>query len=215
MRSLRSLLSVLVAVALLSLPSAAQNTTNVTLAHLLAGGVAVPHATVCAEAADGSTNPISVSSTGWGLLLKDYPLCGTVVNGAMAGGLNVPDAAHTTSAAAILYNFRIQVTNAGGIPSGPAIFLKGVPNVTGPTFALDTYTPTVSVTIPPTGIVYTSGTPTSCTSPSIVIDQTAAAAFMCIDGTLTGLAIAGSVATATYATTAGYAATAEGYEPAD
>lgn len=202
-------------VTMLALSAAAQNTTTtITLQHLIANGVAVANAKVCATPADAQGNTISVSSSGWGLVLKDHPFCASVVNGALPAGLPVPDASHTTAAAAIRYNVLIQVQNANGIASGPAILLTAVPNVSGTTFPLDSYTPLVSVSIPPSGLIYTSGVPSSCTSPSIVIDQLTPAAYMCQDGSLVPLAIATNAVhadtadTATTATTAGYATNA-------
>jgi hypothetical protein len=189
-----------------ALPAFAQNTsTTITLSHLIANGAVVPYARVCASPADSNGNEISVSASGWGLALKSHPFCAEAVNGALPSGLPVPDSSHTTAAAPIRYNITIQVHNANGIPTGAPIILTAVPNINGPTYALDSYTPTVSSSLPPGGLVYTTGVPATCTSPSIVIDQTVPAAYMCNSGTLTPLAVA---TTATYAATAGSASSA-------
>jgi hypothetical protein len=185
MRFLSRLLAPLVL--LLSLPSFAQSTpnytTNVTLASLQAGGTAVANARVCATPADQYGNPITVSAPTWGLVLPTPSLCGTVTGGVLTGGLNVPDACHTNASAPIRYNFSIQVLTAGGSASGSAIPFSAVPNVCGPAFALEQYTPPVSVSTPLSNTVgYGTGVPSNCTSPSIWIPSDSTGAYVCHNG---------------------------------
>ncbi len=179
----RRLLLIVVA-SLTALPAAAQYTTNITLQHLLAKGQPVPYATVCAQAVNQQGTTISFSEPTWGLMLKDQPLCAPVVNGAIAGGLNVPDAQHTTFGSPIFYTITIQQQNAAGAAIGAPVIFSAVPNVYGSTFALDNFSyPQGIQSVPSPEILSQAGIPSSCTEPSLLLEQSGPAAYMCHNGT--------------------------------
>lgn len=190
----RGVLVLLAVVALVSNLSA-QNTTNITLLHLLAGGQPVGYGTVCAQAANTYGETISISAPNWGLLLKDQPMCANVVNGAIAGGLNVPDAQHTDAGYTITYDISIQIKNAAGIAVGPPILLNAVPNVYGATFALDNFAYPITGTAPSPEILSQVGIPATCTAPSLLLEQGGPGAYMCHNGAYISLLIGTVVAT--------------------
>jgi hypothetical protein len=135
--------------------------------------------------------------------------CGNVVSGAISGGINVPDANHSYSAAPFNYNFVIQQTDASGNPTGLPVQINGVPNVTGSTFALDTYAPVVSVPAVSPVVGYNSSVPTSCVSPSVWTTPSGSA-YVCAAGvyvpvSVTASAMRTAVASLTGCTTSGYA----------
>lgn len=152
--------------------SYAQYTTTVTASSILSGGTAsggtpMPYGTVCMVPVDANDAPIAVSATGWGLLPAGHKLCGSIVSGAISGGLHVPDASHTNLAAPIHYDVIIQMTDSSGNPQGGASTLHAVDGVTGTTWALDAYAPPVTVTSPSALAGYGSSVPLTCTGPSI------------------------------------------------
>ncbi len=125
-------------------PAQTNYTTRITLANLLSGGAPTPYARVCAVPADAYGNPIPVSAPTWRLVLPSPGVCANVVAGALPNGLAVPDANHTNAAAPIRYNISIQVTTSTGMPVGAPVLLGAVPDVSGATFPLDSYTHTAA-----------------------------------------------------------------------
>ena len=187
MRSL-SRLAASIAFLFSSLALAQNYTTNITLSNLQAGGASVASAQVCATPADKYGNAIPISAPTWGLVLPNPALCGTVTNGVLTGGLNVPDASHTNAPAPIFYNISIQA-EVGGVPVRAPVLLNAVPNITGTSFALDTYTPAISLTAPLSNTVgYGSGVPISCTAPSIWISASSSQAYICVGGSYVSMA---------------------------
>lgn len=96
----------------------AQHTTNVTVASLQIGGIGggspMPYGTVCATITGAQGTAISITETGWGLVPAQTQFCGTVVSGAIPGGINVPDSAHSNLAAPFNYNFVVQQLDGSG-----------------------------------------------------------------------------------------------------
>ena len=123
-------------------------------------------------------------------MLKNKPACASIVAGAIAGGLNVPDSQHTNLAAPIYYNFSVQLLTPAGQPNGAPIILTSVPNVTGTSFALDTYAPPVSVAAPLANVIgQGNGVPASCVGPSLWLAADGdSAAYTCRNGVYQSLA---------------------------
>lgn len=159
-------------------------TTIITLAKLLAAGVPVPNARICASPADRYGNSISISAPTWGLLLPNHPLCATVTSGALpSGGLPVPDAGHTNAPASINYNITVQVLSTAGQPLGAPIVYSAVPNITGASYAFDAYTPAANVSVPLSNTVGSGpGVPSSCTSPSLWLASDTRFGYICHNG---------------------------------
>ena len=163
-------------------------TTTITLAKLLSGGSPVSSAQVCATPVDRYGNQISFSAPTWGFVLSNSPFCGTVVDGALPTGIPVPDAAHTYAAGPIFYNITIQLQISGASVGAP-ILLSAVSNVTGPTFALDTYSPAINVAQPLSNTIGSGiGVPPSCVSPSLWLATDTATAYICNAGAFVPLA---------------------------
>ncbi len=188
MRRLSRSLSCLTSFALCFLASFASAqtnyTTNITLAKLLGSGGPSPYATVCAYGADIYGNPISFSAPTWGLILKGSPAgCGNVVNGALTAPLPVPDAYHTNQTGPIYYNLVVQPTNVSGTPTGTPIQFNAVSNITGTTWALDTFAPTGNTPFPASNtIAWGASVPGSCTSPSIFVGSNSPIFGVCNNG---------------------------------
>jgi len=174
MRTLRAGAALLAISACLCAAASGQvnHTTNVTLGQVLMNGAPVPYGRLCAVAGDTYGNPISFSSIGWGVVSAGNPFCANVVNGAVAGGLPVPDANQTNRATPITYTFSLRLTNSSFVGQSAAVVLfASVPGVSGATFSLDSYTPAASAVAPPASnlIGTSSSLPPTCTSPSIWI----------------------------------------------
>ena len=166
-----------------SLPACAQ-TTNITLAKLYSGGSLVASGRVCATPADQYGSPISLTSSGYGLVLPTPAICASVVNGALPNGLPVPDAHQTNSVNPIFYNISVQVLSPTGSQVGLPTKFTSVPNITGASFALDTYTPQVGAVTPAANYVGSGpGVPASCASPSLWLASDTAIPYICHNGT--------------------------------
>ena len=206
MRFLRSALLALLAFVLsliAPLCASAQNyTTSITLSHLLtsqnlSSQGPTPYATICAIPSDVYGTPIAVSAPTWGFIAKGTKFCGSVVSGALSSGINVPDAAHTNASTPIFYNITIQPTIAGGIANGEPTQLTAVPNITSTSYDLDTYAPTITGSITPSGALVSSPSiPSACTSPSLLIRSTDGSLWSCNTGTYSPAAAAANVTAA-------------------
>jgi hypothetical protein len=182
---LSSAIAALVFTLFFAQPVYAQNTTNVTISSLKSGnGLSMPYGTICAYAVGIQGGAISISETGWGLVPAHTQLCGTVVNGTVPGGINVPDSLHSNLAAPINYNITIQQTDASGDPIGLPVQINNVAGVTGSTWALDQYAPPVTVPTPTPIVGYNASVPTTCVSPSIWTTP-GGAAYACAGGAYT------------------------------
>jgi lysophospholipase L1-like esterase len=163
----------------LALTPAFAQLTTVTAAKISFGGVPIAAGTVTFTPVNAQGTAIAFSQGGGGLNAPAAFSC-TITAGAITGTCSIPDAA-LTSPANILY--AIQITDTG---SHQAFVLQAVPNVTGTTFALDSYGPPANTTNVQSvqASVGAGNPPASCVMPSTYTKTSGGGSiFFCVNGT--------------------------------
>ncbi|MCU1251545.1 MAG: Collagen triple helix repeat-containing protein [Edaphobacter sp.] len=152
--------------------------TTITASSIKMGGKTIAAGTVTFTPVNVAGIPIAFDQGGGGLNSPDAFSC-TIFAGAITGTCQIPDAA-LTSQANILYS--IQVTNTA---SQRAFTFSAVPNITGATWALDSYAPPAQTTnVEPIQVAYgTAAPPSACVSPSFYVRNfSGGLLYMCVGG---------------------------------
>jgi hypothetical protein len=169
-----------------------QAMTTITATNVQAGGEPAT-GTLCLRAVNSQGNPISVSKSGGGFYLAGQPFCQTLISGALAGSLTVPNPVTDSTPG---HPYDIQVYDTG---SGQLIDLGDIYGIGGSTWSLDTYDPTVTI---PTTLAFTftqgSGVPSgACTAPALYVNSVSAALYVCAAGAWSQASGGGSVTAST------------------
>ncbi len=151
--------------------------TSIIATNINSGGVPTT-GLLCLKAIDVRANPASVSRSGGGFYVANWPFCGRLVAGALVGSLNVPNPA-TDSAPGHGYDVTITDTTTGLTTD-----LGPVYGIGGTSWSLDSYIPTVTV---PTVSAFTftsaSGPPSgACTAPAFYSNSAASTIYTCVGG---------------------------------
>jgi hypothetical protein len=150
--------------------------TTITAAHISMGGVPIATGKVYFTPVNAAGQPIAFVSGGGGLNSPQAFSC-TITAGAITGSCQIPDAALTTPTN-LLYMIDVSA------PSISQTFrLPIVPNVTGTTWALDSYAPSSATTNSQTvQVTYgASAPPSPCATPSFYY-QTSVGLSVCVGG---------------------------------
>jgi hypothetical protein len=150
----------------LSVCAQAQMTT-ITATSIKMKGTAVAAGTVTFIPTNALGSPIPI--TAGGSLFDAQGFTAAITNGAIAGGFQVPDectAAPTTPNTVLSY--QIQVYNTA---TKSAFTLTKVAGVCGASWALDSYVPTQSAIVAPTGLLSGVTVPAHCSNTSIFYKQ--------------------------------------------
>ncbi|MFC6645488.1 hypothetical protein ACFQBQ_07785 [Granulicella cerasi] len=162
MRLLRNL--VLSALALLTTVSHAQNVMTTITAESINGGNSPTSGTLCLTPVDQYNNAIQVTKHGGGFYMKGRPFCGTITDGALVTTLQVPDSATDSSPG---HSYQISVFDS----TTQTVDTFFVPGIAGPTWSLDDYIPSVSVSTV-SAFTFTTGSgthPLSCSGSALDI----------------------------------------------
>ncbi|MGF7180372.1 hypothetical protein [Tunturiibacter psychrotolerans] len=151
--------------------------TTITAHTIKMGGMTVASGTVLFTPVSSSGQPIPFTQGGGGLNSPAAIPC-TITGGAITGVCQIPDSKLTTPAN-ILYSIQISASNQH------AFVLPAVANITGATWALDSYAPPAQTSnFQQIQVAYgTAAPPSTCVSPSFYVqDYEGGQLYVCVEG---------------------------------